>query len=64
MKLVQPHSRFLSWYIGAAIIAFVELYMGLKLVDEGAPELAQQAVLVAVPLISLALMFLALKSQK
>ena len=38
--------------------------IALLMTDEGAPELAQQSTLVAVPIVALALMFLMFKSQK
>lgn len=63
MRSVLSHTRLLPWYLGAAIIAIATSVIGLLFVDEGAPELAQQAVLVAVPLVSLTLTYLVIRSE-
>ena len=56
-------SRYFPWFIGLAIILIGDS-IALLMTDEGAPELAQQTTLVAVPIVALALMFLMFRSQK
>jgi hypothetical protein len=56
-------NRYLPWFIGVAVIVVVDGIL-LLLTDEGQAELAQQAALVAVPVVGLGLMFLVFKSQK
>lgn len=63
MNTLHTHNKLTPWCIGIAILAVIETYVGLRFVDEGGPELAQQAVLVAAPVLSLALMYLTLKSK-
>lgn len=63
MKGVLSHARLLPWYVGAAIIAVATGIIGLFFVDEGAPELAQQAVLVTAPLVYLTLTYLVFRSE-
>ncbi|HXJ03070.1 MAG TPA: hypothetical protein VNH44_17755 [Micropepsaceae bacterium] len=59
----MERNRYLPWFIGVAIIVVVDGIL-LLLTDEGQAELAQQAALVAVPVVGLGLMFLVFKSQK
>jgi hypothetical protein len=59
----MERSRFLPWFIGLAIIIIADGYLLLR-TDEGAPELAQQATLIVIPVVALGLMFLMFKSQK
>ena len=56
-------SRYFPWFVGLAIIVIGDA-IALLMTDEGAPELAQQSTLIAVPIVALALMFLMFKSQK
>ena len=53
----------MPWILGAIIIVIADGVL-LLLTDEGQAELAQQAALVAIPVVGLALMFLMFKSQK
>jgi hypothetical protein len=53
----------MPWYIGVAIVVIVDGIL-LLLTDEGQAELAQQAALVAVPVVGLGLMYLVFKSQR
>jgi hypothetical protein len=62
-KTVVERSRFPPWYIGLAIIIAADGYL-LFLTDEGKAELAQQAALIVIPVVALALMYLVFKSQK
>jgi hypothetical protein len=57
-------NRFLPWIIGLIIIAVADGYLLYFRTDEGAAELAQQAALVAIPIVYLSLMYLTFKSQK
>jgi len=59
----MERSRFFPWFIGLAIIVLADGYL-LLMTDEGKAELAQQAALVTIPVVALALMFLVFKSQK
>ncbi len=59
----MQRNRYLPWFIGLAIIVVADGIL-LLLTDEGQAELAQQAALVAIPVVGLALMFLMFKSQK
>ena len=59
----MQHSRYLPWFIGLAIIVIGD-GIALLMTDEGPAELAQQAALVAIPLLALALTFLMFKSQE
>lgn len=59
----MQRNRFLPWFIGLAIIVVADGTL-LLLTDEGRAELAQQAALVAIPVVGLAIMFLMFKSQK
>ena len=52
-----------AWFIGLAIIIVADAFLLLR-TDEGAPELAQQAALIVIPVVALVLMFLMFKSQK
>lgn len=64
MNTLRTRNNLTPWYIGIAILAVIEFYAGFQLVDEGAPEMAQQAMLVVAPALSLALTYLTFKSQK
>ena len=59
----MQRNRYMPWIIGAIIIAVADGIL-LLLTDEGQAELAQQAALIAIPVVGLALMFLMFKSQK
>jgi hypothetical protein len=59
----MERNRFLPWFIGLAIIIAADGYL-LLMTDEGKAELPQQAALVVIPVVALALMFLVFKSQK
>jgi len=59
----MERNRYMPWIIGAIIIVIADGIL-LFLTDEGQAELAQQAALVAIPVVGLALMFLMFKSQK
>ncbi len=61
--LSVQRNRMTPWYIGIIIIVIVDAIL-LLLTDEGQAELAQQAALVAIPLVGLGLMYLMFKSQK
>jgi hypothetical protein len=61
--VIAERNRFMPWFIGLAIIAVADGVL-LLLTDEGKAELAQQAALVAIPVVGLAIMFLMFKSQK
>lgn len=56
-------SKFLSWYIGAAIIFAGVLYLAEKLIATPAPTFLEFGVLIVIPLVYLTLMYLTLKSQ-
>lgn len=60
----MERNRFLPWFIGLAIIIVADGYLLYFKTDEGHAELAQQTALVVIPVVALALMFLAFKSQK
>jgi hypothetical protein len=64
MTTVSTRNRLLPLYIGGAVLAVLEFYIGLNWVDEGAAEFAQQAMLVALPIVAFPLMFLTFVSQK
>ena len=59
----MERSRYLSWYIGLAIIILADAFLLLR-TDEGAAELSQQTALIVSPVVALALMFLVFRSQK
>jgi hypothetical protein len=59
----MQRNRLLPWFIGLAIIVLVDGIL-LFLTDEGQAELAQQAALIAVPVVGLGLMFLMFRSQE
>jgi hypothetical protein len=61
----KPHSRLYPWYIGVAIIAAFEIVAGSLFYGAScrAPAIPQLLVLVALPILYLALMFVALRSQ-
>ena len=56
-------NRYTPWIIGLIIIVIADGIL-LFLTDEGQAELAQQAALIAIPVVGLALMFLMFKSQE
>lgn len=56
-------SKFLSWYIGAAIILAGVLYLADELTATPAPTFLEFGVLIVIPLVYLTLMYLTLKSQ-
>jgi hypothetical protein len=56
-------NRFAPWIIGLIIIVIADGIL-LFLTDEGQAEFAQQAALIAIPVVGLALMFLMFKSQE
>ena len=60
---MAKRNRFTPWVIGLFIIIVADGYLGLK-TNEGAPEFAQQAALVVIPIVYLTLMYLTFKSQK
>jgi Mn2+/Fe2+ NRAMP family transporter len=64
MTTISNRNRLLPLYLGAAVLAVLEFYIGLNWVDEGAAEFAQQAMLVVLPVVMLPLMFLTFTSQK
>ena len=59
----MQRNRFLSWYIGLAIIVVADGFL-LLTTDEGQAELAQQTALIIIPVVALGLMYLMFKSQK
>jgi hypothetical protein len=61
----RRHSRLFPWYVGTGIILAFELYIGLLYFGPAcpAPALPQIMVLVVLPVIYLALMFVALRGQ-
>ena len=60
----MQRNRFLSWFIGLAIIIVADGYLLYFRTDEGAAEFAQQTAMVVIPIVALGLMFLVFKSQK
>ena len=64
MQTATPRPRLLPWFIGAAIIAVIDVFLLLFMVSEGASELAETAVLIAVPAIYLTLAYFTFTSQK
>ena len=63
MPVQHARNRFLPWFIGLAIVIIADGYLLLQ-TDEGAAELGQQAAMIAIPIVYLALMYLTFKSQK
>ena len=65
MNTSSRHSQLLPWYIGLAIIAVVDAYIGYLFFTTKceAPGLVQILVLVIIPGIYLILMYLTFKSQ-
>ena len=61
----KTNSRLLPWYVGLAIIAVVDGYIGYQFYATKceAPGIAQFLVLVVVPGVYLVLMYLTLRSQ-
>ncbi|HXJ01629.1 MAG TPA: hypothetical protein VNH44_10420 [Micropepsaceae bacterium] len=60
----MKRNRMLPWFIGLAIIVLADGYLLYFRTDEGAAELAQQAAMVVIPIVALALMFLTFRSQE
>ena len=60
----MKRNRFLPWIIGLIIIVIADGYLLYFLTDEGSAELPQQAALVVIPIVYLALMYLTFKSQE
>ena len=56
-------NKYTPWIIGLIIIVIADGIL-LFLTDEGQAEIAQQAALIAIPVVGLALMFLMFKSQE
>jgi hypothetical protein len=65
MPVAQRRNPLLPWFIGLAIIAIVEIYIGYLFFGAAceAPGIAQFMVLVAIPAVYLTLMYLTLKRQ-
>jgi hypothetical protein len=61
----KQHSRLYPWYIGVAVIVAFELFVGFMFFGPACrvPAIPQILVLVVLPVIYLALMFMALRSQ-
>jgi hypothetical protein len=66
MAAARKRNPLLPWIIGLALIAVVDIYVGYLFFATScaAPALAQFLVLVAVPGIYLALMYVTLRSQE
>ena len=60
---MAQRNRYKPWIIGLIVIVIADAIL-LFLTDEGQAELAQQAALIAIPVVGLALMFLMFKSQE
>ncbi|GMV62412.1 MAG: hypothetical protein AMXMBFR74_15800 [Parvibaculum sp.] len=61
----SSRNRLMPWYIGMAIILMSVLYVGYRMASNGcpAPTIVEFGVLVIIPVVYLALMYLTLKSQ-
>jgi uncharacterized membrane protein YtjA (UPF0391 family) len=61
----RKNSRLLPWYIGLAIIAIVDAFIGYQFYSTKceAPGIAQFLVLIVVPGVYLVLMYLTLRGQ-
>ena len=66
MPALARRNSLLPWFIGISIIAIVDVYVGYSFYSSNcrAPGLAQFLVLVAVPGVYLALMYLTFRSQE
>ena len=60
---MREQKKYTPWIIGLIVIVIADGIL-LFLTDEGQAELAQQAALIAIPVVGLALMFLMFKSQE
>ena len=65
MAAMARRNPLMPWIIGAIIIAIVDIYIAYLFfaTECQAPGIAQFLVLVAIPVVYLALMYLTLKSQ-
>jgi hypothetical protein len=65
MATAKRRNALFPWYIGLAIIAAVDAYIGYRFLSTQceAPAIAQFLVLVAVPGVYLVLMYLTFRSQ-
>ena len=63
--MAAKHSRLYPWYIGVAVIVIFELVVGSLFYGPAcrAPAIPQIMVLIVLPAVYLALMFMALRSQ-
>lgn len=61
----SSRNRLMPWYIGMAVILMAVLYVGYRMASNGcpAPTIVEFGVLVIIPVVYLALMYLTLKSQ-
>jgi len=61
----KHHSRLYPWYVGVATIAVFELFIGFMFFGPAcrAAAIPQILILVVLPVVYLALMFVALRSQ-
>ena len=59
-------NRLLPWYIGIAIVIAAEIYVGYEMFYVGcpAPVLLEVAMLIVIPVVYLALMYLTFVSQE
>lgn len=66
MKQISRSNRLLSWYIGIALVLVAVIYLGYETFYVGceAPTIVELIVLIALPVIYLALMYLTLTSQE
>ena len=66
MNQIVRRNRLLPWYIGIAIIIAAELVVGYQMFYVGcpAPVLLELAMLVVIPVVYLALMYLTFVSQE
>ena len=65
MEQTRHRNPLLSWYIGAAIIAVADVWVARELFSSAcqAPGLVAAGVVVVIPGVYLALMYLTLRSQ-
>jgi len=65
MALSQSKKPLVAWIIGLLVVAFVEIYLAYAFFGSAcsAPALAQFMVLIAVPGVYLALMYVTLRSN-
>ncbi len=65
MPQAKKRNVLLPWFIGVAIVALAVLWLAYQIFSQAceAPGLAQAIVLIVLPVVYLALMYLTLKSQ-